>query len=112
MLKEDWEVYAKRLGYGSEHAMFHDLYITKAISVIALGERLGFTRGTIARRLDVLGIAKRSRGGANNQFCQRIRLWRFDQRMICYLDKADLAKVLQISPITIANYLASLKEVK
>lgn len=112
MLKEDWEAYAKRLGYPDERSMFVDLYENQGISVIQLGDRLGFTRGTIARRLALLGIVKRSRGGANNEFAQRFRLWRFDQRMLFCSSKGVLSEVLQISTVTLQSYLASLGEVK
>ena len=105
MLKEDWEALSHRLGYSDERAMFLDLYEHQGISVIDLGERLGFTRGTIARRLGQLKITKRSRGGANNEFAQRFRLWRFDQRMLRCLPKGALCEVLSVGLPTLQSYL-------
>lgn len=110
MLKEDWDAYARRFGYKNEWDMFYDLYIVQKISVISLGERFGRNRGTIARRLDILGITKRSRGGANNQFSQQFRLWRFDQRIL-HLFGREIADVLEVSSATLKNYLESLRRV-
>jgi hypothetical protein len=112
VLKAEWEAYARRLGYPDERAMFKDLYERQGVSVIDLGDRLGFTRGTIARRLSLLGIVKRSRGGANNEFTQRFRLWRFDQRLLHCYSSGALEECLQISSVTLKSYLNSLKEIK
>lgn len=107
MLKEDWQALAKRLSYANEKEMFVDLYKTRGISVIELGKRLGFTRGTIARRLGLLGIIKRSRGGANNQYTQRIRLWRIDQRLLYCFNRNEVARVAKVSLATLQSFVSS-----
>lgn len=66
VLPEDWTPYAKTLGYASEEEMLKDLYITQGFSAEDIATRLGFSRNNVRRRLTLLGVKFRARGGKNN----------------------------------------------
>lgn len=110
MQKADWDALGKRLGYANEMEMFIDLYSNQLISIPALGRRLNFTQATIARRIALLNIPKRSRGGNNrsgNDYPQKLRLWRFDQRILFAYPKGIMATIANVSEVTLQSYLAA-----
>jgi DNA invertase Pin-like site-specific DNA recombinase len=110
MLKEEWLAKANSIGYSNEREMFEDLYQTMPISEIA--RRLNFHSATITRRMGLLGITKRGRGGAHNSRNQKLKLWRSDQRIIFMFPVADVARALRVSQATLYNYRIANKAVK
>jgi hypothetical protein len=111
MNRSDWQALANRLGYSNELEMFQDLYELQELSVADIGRRLDYTGAAIARRLELLNIERRSRGGANNQRSQKLKLWRVDQRVLWCYGRSVVAQALRVSSSTLQNYLAGCKEV-
>lgn len=108
MLKEEWHLLATNLGYSNERDMFEDLYAEMSLSEIA--KRLNYSRAAIDRRINILGIPKRGRGGANNRKNARDKVWRCDQRLVFQIGGTPLAKALGVSYQTLYNYTTLCKK--
>lgn len=66
MQEESWLPYAKSLGYTSEEEMLRDLYLVRQLSTSQIARALGFSRGSVNRKLRGKGIQLRRRGGNNS----------------------------------------------
>jgi len=108
VFKEEWLALANQIGYANEKQMFEDLYSSMPIPEIA--RRLSFSTPTIARRMGLLGIVKRSRGGSNNLKNQKFKIWRVDQRIVFLFPVKEVAHALRVSDATLYNYKAACKE--
>lgn len=65
-LSESWDPAAHTLGYKDEREMLVDLYVNQKYSITDLATRLGYSRNNIRKRLSLLGVKFRGRGGRNN----------------------------------------------
>ena len=63
-LAESWDPIAHTLGYKNEAEMLRDLY--KTLSIDEIAKKLGYSRGGVRRRLIMLDVDMRGRGGKNN----------------------------------------------
>lgn len=63
---ENWDPIASTLGYKNSKDMLIDLYVNQHFSIEDLAKRLGYSKNNLRRRLLMLGIQLRSRGGKNN----------------------------------------------
>lgn len=103
----DWMDLAISLGYKDDYQMFYDLYISHGLSMSQIGVKLGYSLGTIDRRITRLGIPKRKRGGANNMARYRRLLHLMDQRVVYSRRSEDLGKQLGCHPSTVWKYKAN-----
>lgn len=65
MNNADFESLARGLKYNTETEMFQDLYTVKKISLVELSTLLGYSLGTVRRKMRTLGIIFRRPGGPN-----------------------------------------------
>lgn len=65
MNSADFETLAKGLAYENETEMFQDLYITRRFSLTQIVSLLGYSLGTVRRRMKSLGMSFRRPGGPN-----------------------------------------------
>jgi len=93
----DWNCFARSLGYKDERDMMEDMYANQRLPISEIANRIKVGTATISRRLSLLGVDKRSRGGANNPGRQTSKLFHFDQRVVLSLDLNRLATITRIS---------------
>lgn len=93
----DWDLLARHSGYTDEREMLEDLYEEEGHSIAEIASRLGAGTATINRRLDLLGIKKRGRGGANRAREQSLKLFRLDARVALTLRLEVLSKLSGVS---------------
>jgi hypothetical protein len=103
-VSEDWDELARTIGYSNEKDMLEDFYLEEEMSVSEIARRLGAGTATIARRLSLAGVEKRSRGGANNLANQRRKLFHMDQRISLLADLNLVAKLSGASRSTCYKY--------
>jgi len=94
---QDWDGLAHQLGFLCERDMLEDFYLTRQLSIGQIAERLMCGTATISRRLDMLQISKRKRGGPNNAGKQNYKLFHLDQRIVLRLPLNQVAAVTGIS---------------
>lgn len=93
----DWDDLARSIGYRDERDMLEDMYERERMPISEIASRLGAGTATINRRLNLLGIAKRTRGGPNNEGRQAYKLFHLDQRVVLRLDLSLLARATRVS---------------
>jgi hypothetical protein len=101
---DEWDTLANTLGFRNEKHLFDYLYHIEHMSLDMIANRLGVGKATVARRLSLLGIAKRTRGGANNLSKQRWLLHLLDQRFVFQNTSTKLAKLIHTDPSTVWKY--------
>jgi hypothetical protein len=65
-IEESWIKQARMLGFPSEAAMLRDFYARQGRSIREVASLLGQTPSNVRRRLLVLGVRLRERGGPNH----------------------------------------------
>lgn len=71
MKAENWHSVAATLGFDSESEMLKNLYMEQKFSLNQLRHILGYSTYSIRRRLILLGIEMRARGGPDNRTGRR-----------------------------------------
>jgi hypothetical protein len=66
ILSESWDPIAHTLGYKHEVAMLLDLYVVQHLSMEEMARKLGYSKGNIRKRLTIMGVTIKGRGGPNN----------------------------------------------
>jgi hypothetical protein len=94
---DDWDYTARQLGYKDERDLFQRLYVEEGRSISMLAQMLKSGTATISRRLDMLEISKRPRGGDNNSGRQMYKLTHLDQRVVLTLPLNLLPELTKIS---------------
>lgn len=92
-----WKQIAETLGYPDEPTMWVQLYKTEKRTIGELGKTLGFGSATVARRLQLCGIDKRSRGGANAPSRVAIAIAHLDQRFVRMSRPEEISQVVGTS---------------
>lgn len=78
---ESWQPIASTLGFRTEEEMLKHLYIQQAFSLSEMSKILGFSTWSVRRRLQLLGVPMKQRGGAAN---------RLGRRRLAHLTDAEL----------------------
>lgn len=69
---ESWQPIADTLGFRNEGEMLMNLYLQQEFSLREMGLILGYSSISIRRRLIMLGVPMRLRGGAANRIGRRL----------------------------------------
>lgn len=77
-----WRQVAETLGFPDETQMWHQFYVAEKRTIGELSRTLGFGTATIARRIGLCGVDKRSRGGVNSPSKITINIAHLDQRFV------------------------------
>lgn len=94
---DDWDLYARNLGYNNEREMLVDYYLVKKMSISEIALCLDVGTHTLNRHLTLASVIKRGRGGANNPSAQSRKLFHLDQRIIHYKTPAWVSQATGIS---------------
>lgn len=94
---DDWDFTARQFGYSNERDMLEKMYLDENRSIGEISNLLSCGSATVSRRMDVLQIPKRSRGGDNNPGQQTFKLTHLDQRVVLSLPLNDLPDLTKIS---------------
>lgn len=92
-----WKQIAETLGFPDETQMWVQLYTTEKRTIGELSKTLGFGTATIARRIDLCGVGKRSRGGATTPARIAIAVGHLDQRYVRLSRPEEIAKTIGAS---------------
>lgn len=92
-----WKNMAVSLGFPDEPTMWVQLYKEEGRTIGELSKTLGYGSATIARRLYLCGIEKRSRGGVNSPSKIAIAVAHLDQRFVRLSHPKDICKVVGVS---------------
>ena len=71
-LEESWLPYARTLGFESEAQMLETLYLEEGLSLSDIGQVVAKSRIAVRRRLIMLGVPLRDRGGPNRTGKRRL----------------------------------------
>lgn len=109
---EDWNETARSIGFKDEKSMLESFYTDDGMSVAEIASRLGAGTATIARRLTLCKVKKRSRGGSNNLMLQRRKLFHLDPRLLMYSPLDKIAEMCGGSKSTVYKFRRALMGVK
>lgn len=96
----DWDLIARRMGYGSERSLLEVFYLEHQLSTKEIGLLLHVSRSFVCQRLQRYGIIRRTRGGANNDKETQQLLWLLDPRDV-WLRPKELSEQLDLGLSTI-----------
>lgn len=94
---EQWTELSASIGFGSEEEMWNKLYVEEKRSIGDLAKHLGFGTATIQRRLEIKGIQRRKRGGANTPARTQEKIFKLDQRFLLFAHPDEIAKLCDCS---------------
>lgn len=94
---ETWATIASSIGYETEKIMWQDLYLDKNWSIGKIAIRLGYSNTVVRRRMSLLQLPMRKKGGPNNRGKGRRILDRFDKNFVL---NAPVKSVLEKANVT------------
>jgi hypothetical protein len=92
-----WKQIAESIGYADEASMWYRLYVTEDRKIAELAKTFGFGTATIARRIGLSGVEKRSRGGALAPSKVAIAINHLDPRYVRVYPPQEIASVVGCS---------------
>lgn len=92
-----WKDMAASLGFTDEATMWQQLYNIESRTIGELSRTLGYGTATIARRIAICGVEKRSRGGSNNPSRIVIAISHLDQRFVRLAKPDEIARLVGAS---------------
>jgi hypothetical protein len=100
-----WNEMARTLGFEDETSMWLQLYIKERRPIAELAKTLGYGTATIARRIAVAGVMKRTRGGPNASGKTASLIGHLDQRWVRMSYPKEVAEVLGVSSHSVYRVL-------
>jgi hypothetical protein len=103
-----WKEIANTLGFSDEKSMWEELYVKDKRTIGELAKTLGFGTATLSRRMQLCGIDKRQRGGANSPSRVAIAIAHLDQRFVRLAKPDEIAKLVDASVHSVYRILKEL----
>lgn len=97
-------------GYPNKRAMLEALYVQEGLSIKQIAQRLGTGTATVERWMRLLGIPRRSRGGANSKAEVGWKIHRLDPRVVLRLSIRELAGLVQASESYCWKFIKGVQE--
>lgn len=89
-----WKILAASLGFNDEPTMWVQFYKIEGRTIGELSKTLGYGPATVARRLQLCGVDKRQRGGANTPSRIAIAIGHLDQRFVRTARPEEIARTI------------------
>jgi hypothetical protein len=105
---DDWDIYARTLGYNNEKEMLTDFYTSQSLSISEIASRINVGHFTVKRHLEDLNIPLRTRGGNNASNSQSKKMFHLDQRVVLSNFYNSLAPNIKVSPSMLYKYQRSI----
>ena len=93
-MAEDWMTISRSLGFHGEKDMWKNLYIDRGLSVSKLAAALQVGTATVTRRMEMCGIERRERGGANGTSHHTRKLYYLDPRFVFLAPDDEVARLI------------------
>lgn len=106
--QSQWKEIANTLGFPDEPQMWNQLYIIEGRSIAELAKTIGYGSATVARRIDLCGVEKRTRGGQNNPSKLIIALNHLDQRYLRLANPEEVSLLIGSSVHSIYRLMKEL----
>lgn len=106
--KENWNQIAQTAGYPDEATMWYQMYTIEGRKIIEISKTLGYSTCCISRRMRLLKIDMRPRGGANNPSRIAAALFHLDQRFVRMSTPKELAQVINCSAHSVYTLMKEL----